>query len=125
VCAERVSSLHGRIDCFVCALGDACKECDASRVRVDAARRDFFTQACASSSRFKQLTDLGRMLEERKTFLCLQEMDLEVREAILAEEQQRALHPIDEQDLSSELDMTHPRMEMTSDECATEPRPLS
>jgi hypothetical protein len=64
----------------VCALGDACKECDASRVRADAARRDFFTQACASSSRFKQLTDLGRMLEERKTLLCLQETDLEVRE---------------------------------------------
>jgi hypothetical protein len=37
---------------------------DASHVRADAVRRDFFSRARASSFQSKQLTNLGRALEE-------------------------------------------------------------
>jgi hypothetical protein len=48
-----------------------------------------------SSSRSRQLIDLNRKLEECQILLFLQEMDLEAREAILAEEQERGLHSPD------------------------------
>jgi hypothetical protein len=35
------------------------------------------------------------MLEECKILFCLQEMDLDVQEMILAEDQERGLHPTD------------------------------
>jgi hypothetical protein len=43
-------------------------------------------------------------LEERKSLLCLQETDLEVREAILVEELERGLHPSARWDLLVELE---------------------
>jgi hypothetical protein len=46
-------------------------ECDASRARVDAAQLDFFTNARASSSQYKYLTDLGRTVEECQILLCM------------------------------------------------------
>jgi hypothetical protein len=49
---------------FARALGEASIEHDASRAHADAIQRDFCTQACASSSQSRQLTDLGWMLEE-------------------------------------------------------------
>jgi coenzyme F420-reducing hydrogenase alpha subunit len=84
---------------FAHALGEACKECDAShaRARADAAEWEFSAQVRASGSKSKQLINLGRMLEERKILLCLQETDLEVQEAILAQEQEHGLCPIDRQ----------------------------
>jgi hypothetical protein len=42
-------------------------------------------------------------LEECQILLFLQEMDLEVREVILTEEQERSLQPPNGQDLSVEL----------------------
>jgi hypothetical protein len=66
--------------------------------------KDFFTQVSVSSSRSKQLTDLGRTLEECQILLSLQEADLEVHEAILAEELERGPHSSDGLDLSVELD---------------------
>jgi hypothetical protein len=56
------------------------------------------------------------VLEECHVLLFLQEMDLEVREAILAEEQEHDLHPIDGQDLLAELDKTHECMDKINDE---------
>jgi hypothetical protein len=58
----------------------------------------------ATSSQSKQLKAFSRILEERATLLGLQEMDLEVCEAILAEELERDVHPPDGQDPSTELD---------------------
>jgi hypothetical protein len=89
---------------FACMLGEVCVECNACHVCASAVQWDFFAQVHASSSRSKQLTDLARMLEERQILLSLQEMDLEVREAILAEELERNLHSSDGRDLSPELD---------------------
>jgi hypothetical protein len=47
------------------------------------------------SSQSKQLISLSWALEERQILLCLQELDLEVQEAMLAEEQVHDLHPHD------------------------------
>jgi hypothetical protein len=47
------------------------------------------------SSQSKQLISLSWALEERQILLCLQELDLEVQEAMLAEEQVHGLHPHD------------------------------
>jgi hypothetical protein len=63
---------------FARALGEVCTEHDASRACADAVQRDLYSQARASSSSSKQLTDLGRALEERQILLCLQETDLVV-----------------------------------------------
>jgi hypothetical protein len=94
--AERVPSSRGRWDWLPShALGEVCIECYASRVRDDVAEQDFFTQACGSIPMSKQLTDLSRVLEECKILLCLQETDLEEREAMLAVEKERGLRPTD------------------------------
>jgi hypothetical protein len=79
----------------------------------------------ASSSQSKKLTDLGRTLEECQIILCLQEVDLEVQEAILAEELERGLHPTDEQDLSVELEKACARVDRINGECAIEAEQLS
>jgi hypothetical protein len=63
---------------FECALGEVHTEHDDSRVRAEAVQQDFFAQACASSSRPRQLTNLNRRLEECQILLFLQEMDLKV-----------------------------------------------
>jgi hypothetical protein len=57
--------------------------------------------------------------------LCLREMDLEVRETILAEEQECNLHPPDGRDLSVELGKTHVRVNGINGECTVEAGRLS
>jgi hypothetical protein len=76
---------------------------------------------CASNSQSRRDNDLDRTLEECQTLLCLQETDLEVREAILVEELERGLHPPDKQDLSAELDKAHARLDRIDSERAIEP----
>jgi hypothetical protein len=51
-------------------------------------------------------------------------VDLDVWEAILAEEQEYNLCPINGWDLSSEQDMVHMRVDRINDECAIEARRL-
>jgi hypothetical protein len=65
------------------------------------------------------------MLEECQILLSLQEMDLEVCEAKLAEEQARDLYPFDEQDLLTELELLHALVAGTMDERAAEVGKLS
>jgi hypothetical protein len=48
-----------------------------------------------SSSQSEWHKALGRMLDEHTTLFGLQEMNLELREAILVEELERGLHPSD------------------------------
>jgi hypothetical protein len=54
---------------FAHVLGEVCAECDGSQ--IDAVQRDFFTQARASNSQSKQLTNLGWTLEECQILLWL------------------------------------------------------
>jgi hypothetical protein len=56
-----------------------------------------------SSSWSKGLKALAQTLDERADLLGLQEMDLEMCEAILAEELECGLHPLDGHDLPMEL----------------------
>jgi hypothetical protein len=79
---------------FEHALGKVHMEWDASRVRAEGVRQDFFAQMRASSSRSKQLIGLNRTLEECQILLCLHETDLEVQEAKLVEEHARNLHSL-------------------------------
>jgi hypothetical protein len=53
------------------ALGKVHMEHDSSCVWVEVVQQDFFAQACASSSRSRQLIDLNRMLGEWQILLCL------------------------------------------------------
>jgi hypothetical protein len=106
-------------------LREVSVECDASHTRGDAVRRDFSTHVCASSSWFRQLINLDPMLEERHTLLCLQEMDLEVQEVILAEELEHSLHPHDGQGLTMELDKAQAHVDKIDSESATEAERLS
>jgi hypothetical protein len=64
-------------------------------------------------------------LEECQTLLYLQETDLEVREAILAEELERGLHPLDRRDPSVDLDKAHTRVGRVDGERATKAERLS
>jgi hypothetical protein len=124
--ATKVPSSRGRKGWWpLRALGEVHAEHDASRTYADAIQRDFFTQVRASSSRSKKLTDLGQTLEECQILLCLQEVDLEVPEAILAEELERGLHPTDEQDLSVELEKACARVDRINGECAIKAEQLS
>jgi hypothetical protein len=93
---------------------------DASRARTDAVWWDFSTQVCASSSQSRWDNDLDWTLEECQTFLCLQEMVLEVWEALLVEELERGLDPPDKRDLSVELDKAHAHVDRIHGERATE-----
>jgi hypothetical protein len=52
-------------------------------------------------------------------------MDLEVREAILADELEHSLHPHDGQGLTVELDKAQARMDRIDSESATEAERLS
>jgi hypothetical protein len=61
-------------------------------------------QVCTSSSRSRRLNTLSQTLEECATLLCREEMDLVVREAILAALLERGLHPPDGRELLAELD---------------------
>jgi hypothetical protein len=79
---------------FACALGEVSTECDASRARATATLWDYSIHVSASSCQSKWLKAFSRMLEEHTTLLGLQEIDLEVCEAILAEELDYSLcHP--------------------------------
>jgi hypothetical protein len=64
-------------------------------------------------------------LEECQTLLYLQETDLEVREAILAEELERGLHPPDGRDPSVDPDKAHTHVGRVDGERATEAERLS
>jgi hypothetical protein len=57
------------------------------------------------------------MLHECSTLLGLQETDLEVSEAILAEELEHGLHPPDGCDLPAELDESRARVDGIIDDC--------
>jgi hypothetical protein len=105
---------------FARALGEASTECNTSRARVDAVRRDFSAQVCTSSSWYGQLNALSRLLEEHASLLCLEETDLEVHEAVLEEELERGLHPPDRWDLSVELDKAHASVDRSTDDLAAE-----
>jgi hypothetical protein len=110
---------------FSRGLGEVRMERDASCTCIDAVQQDFFTQAHASSSRSEQLTDLGQTLEEHQILLCLLEKDLEVQEMILAKELQCGQHPIDGQDLSTELDKALMHVDRIDGEHAIEAEQLS
>jgi hypothetical protein len=71
---------------FEHALGRVCTERDASHIQAKATQQDYLARTCTFCSRSKQLIILSRTLEERQILLCLQEMDLEVKEAMLVEE---------------------------------------
>jgi cysteine sulfinate desulfinase/cysteine desulfurase-like protein len=80
---------------FAHVLREASTEHDASRAHVDAVRRDYSAQVSMSSSQSEWHKALGRTLDEHTTLFGLQEMNLELREAILVEELERGLHPSD------------------------------
>jgi hypothetical protein len=106
-------------------LGAVHVERDASHAHTDVIQWDFFIHAHACSSQSKQVTDLGQTLEERQSFLCLQEMDIKVREVILSEELKCGLHPSDGWNLLAELDEAHACMNEIDGECAGEGERLS
>jgi hypothetical protein len=110
---------------FQCMLGKACMERDASCLRFNAVQQDFFAQVCISSSRSKLLTNHIRTLEEHQILLCLQKMDMEVWEAILAEEREHLPHPTDAWELSMELDKAHACLDRIDGERDTEAKRLS
>jgi hypothetical protein len=99
---------------FARALAEACVECDVKHIQAMAVQQDFLAQTRASSSWSKQLHHLSQMSEERQILLCLQEMNLEVQEVILAEEQVCGLHPFDGRDLSAELEEIRPEVALMS-----------
>jgi hypothetical protein len=78
-----------------------------------------------SSSRSEQLINLNQTLEECQILLCLQEIDLEVQEAMLVEEQARGLHPFDERDLPVELKEIRKHMDEIEGEHTAEAGQLS
>jgi hypothetical protein len=80
---------------------------------------------CTSSSRSKQFIGLNRTLEECQILLCLQDTDLEVQEVILAEEQERDLHPPNRWDLSVEIEETRASVDGIMGETASEAEQLS
>jgi hypothetical protein len=100
-------------------------EHDASRARATATQRDYSAQVSASSSQFERRKAFRRTLEEHAALLGLQEMDLEVHEAILAEELERSLHPPDGRDPSVELDKVYVCVDQIADDHATEAEQLS
>jgi hypothetical protein len=54
---------------FICVLGGASMECDASCARTDAVRWDYSLWVSVSSSQSERRRALGRMLDERVTLL--------------------------------------------------------
>jgi hypothetical protein len=65
------------------------------------------------------------MLDEHTDLLGLQEMDLEMCEAILAEELECRLHPLDGHDLPMELDESRAWVDGIADDCVVEVGRLS
>jgi hypothetical protein len=75
-------------------------------------------RTCAFMSGSKHSINFSQMMEERQILLSLQETDLEVPEAKLAEEQACVLHSFDGWDLLAELEELHACMAMVVDEHA-------
>jgi hypothetical protein len=94
---------------FARVLREACTGRDASHALGGTIRCDYLAQVSASSSQSKRHKALRRMLDERVILLGLQETDLGVREAILAEELEHGLRDPDGHDLPAELDKTRAR----------------
>jgi hypothetical protein len=103
---------------FAHTLGEVSTEHDASRTRAIATQRDYSAQVSASSSQSERCKAFTRTLEEHAALLGLQEMDLEVREAILAEELERSLHPPNGRDPSAELDKVYVCVDQIADDHA-------
>jgi hypothetical protein len=61
-------------------------EHDAERAQIEAVQQEYLARTHAFSSGSKHSINFRWMLEECQILLSLQEMDLEVREAKLAEE---------------------------------------
>jgi hypothetical protein len=79
---------------FAHALRKAHAGRNDSRAHASAVQRDYLAQVSTSSSQSEWHKTLHRTLDERATLLDLQEMDLVVREMILAEELEHGLrHP--------------------------------
>jgi hypothetical protein len=76
----------GESKAFTRTLGETRAGRDASCTHVGAAQRDYLTLVSTSSSQFERHKALYRTLDDQGTLLGMQEMDLEVREVILAEE---------------------------------------
>jgi hypothetical protein len=71
---------------FERALKRVWMERNAEDIQDEAAQQNFHARMHTSSSRSKHLMNLNWMLEKRQFLLFLQEMDLEVQEAMLVEE---------------------------------------
>jgi hypothetical protein len=84
---------------FEHALG---RERDTEHAQVEAAWQDYLARSCTFTSSSKHSIKFNRMLEERHILFFLQEIDLEWREAKLAEEA-RGPHSFIGQDLLAEL----------------------
>jgi hypothetical protein len=105
---------------FTRVLGEACMGHDASSTHAGATRRDYLTQASASSSQYEWHKALRWTLDERVTLLCLQEIDLRVCEVILADELEHGQRHHDGHDLPVELDDAHAQVHGIADDQATE-----
>jgi hypothetical protein len=86
--------------------------------------QDYLARMHAFTSNSKH-SNLNWMLEKCQILLSLQEMDLEVREAKLAEEHACGLHSFNGRDLSAELGELHMRVARVEDECTAEAGKLS
>jgi hypothetical protein len=106
-------------------LGKACMERDAEHTQAKVVQQDYFAWTCAFTSNSRYSINFNQMLEECQILLSLQEMDVEVWEAMLAEEQECGLHSFDGQDVSTELEEIHVCVARVEDECAAEVRKLS
>jgi hypothetical protein len=88
------------------ALGRAGMERNAERAHIEAVRQNSLTRSCTLTSNSKNSINLNQMLEE---------IDLEVREAKLAQVQACGLHSYDRLDLSAELEELHVCMARVKD----------
>jgi hypothetical protein len=78
-----------------CALGPVCMECDAERAQAEAVWQDYLAWMHAFMANCWNYFPFDWVLEERWNLLFILEMNLERREAKLAEEQARGLHSPD------------------------------
>jgi hypothetical protein len=110
---------------FEHVLGRVHMEHDAEHTRAEAIRQDYvarthdFTASCRRSFSFDQI------LEERRTLLSVQDINLERREEKLMEEQAHGLRSFDGRELSVGLEELHLRLAMIEDERVTEAVRLS
>jgi hypothetical protein len=110
---------------FAHVLTEARAGHDAIRAHTDAIRHHYHTQVSASNSQSDWRIALHRSLNERAAHLGLQEMDLEVREAALAEELERGLRRPDGRDMPAELDEASAWVHRVANDRATKAECLS